>query len=620
MTITAADGSVTRLSYQQDAVEQTDPRGVKKILEDDGYGRLWRVCEVTAQAGNGACGLPVAASGFLTTYVYDVNNQLAQVQQMAQNNPAGQSRAWTYDWLSRPLTKTDPESGTTTLTYDSVSGGACGSGGSVSAGDLVYRQDAAGSAICLQYDVWHRLTAKLDTAGQGFAYSYDGSAANHSLGRLAAATGNTALIWMYDAMGRPTTVEESPAGVVGYRTSSYTYNYVGEVSSVTAPSGITMSYTYDAKARLAALAAGAQAIIASRSFSPADQVTAENLGNAGGVAQLAITESYNNMDQPWELAFAPHNGGGFTQQYLWGAGVDGSGNVNTADNDGTLRKRLDATSNGRGMSYTYDDLNRVLAASSQDNAISVNFGIDAYGNRNTQTGTLGQSFTSSAATNRVSAMTYDNAGRLLSGSSGSLQELRSLTWTPENQIATYSEGVSQVASYAYGPLGRRGVSVPTGGTPTYYFYGVNDGGHPLAEYTTSWQTDVAADGRTIATLDASGNPTYLALDALGTTRQTVDGGGSASAIARYYPYGEEQTAITSEYKWTNQQRQPNGTDHFALRTYSSDMARWLAPDPAGAAAVDPSNPQSWDRYSYVGGQPDMLADPLGLAPCPKGFH
>ena len=31
----------------------------------------------------------------------------------------------------------------------------------------------------------------------------------------------------------------------------------------------------------------------------------------------------------------------------------------------------------------------------------------------------------------------------------------------------------------------------------------------------------------------------------------------------------------------------------------SSVGRWLSPDPAGLSAVDPSNPQSWNRYVYV---------------------
>ena len=58
-----------------------------------------------------------------------------------------------------------------------------------------------------------------------------------------------------------------------------------------------------------------------------------------------------------------------------------------------------------------------------------------------------------------------------------------------------------------------------------------------------------------------------------------------------------------------------------MREYSPSQGRWWTPDPAGLAAVDPSNPQSWNRYAYVNGSPLNSTDPLGLAaeqPCFDG--
>jgi len=56
----------------------------------------------------------------------------------------------------------------------------------------------------------------------------------------------------------------------------------------------------------------------------------------------------------------------------------------------------------------------------------------------------------------------------------------------------------------------------------------------------------------------------------------------------------------------------NATHYFPERQYRSSQGRWLSPDPAGIGAVDPSDPQSWNRYAYVRNSPLDHTDPEGL--------
>ncbi len=63
----------------------------------------------------------------------------------------------------------------------------------------------------------------------------------------------------------------------------------------------------------------------------------------------------------------------------------------------------------------------------------------------------------------------------------------------------------------------------------------------------------------------------------------------------------------------NQDLVSNFLYDFPAREYHPGEGRWLSPDPAGLAAVDLTNPQSWNRYAYVNNSPLNSVDPLGLA-------
>lgn len=63
--------------------------------------------------------------------------------------------------------------------------------------------------------------------------------------------------------------------------------------------------------------------------------------------------------------------------------------------------------------------------------------------------------------------------------------------------------------------------------------------------------------------------------------------------------GMEQVVAADEYQ-------------TPFREYHTGQGRWISPDPAGLSAVDPTNPQSWNRYAYVVNNPLGNVDPLGL--------
>ncbi len=110
---------------------------------------------------------------------------------------------------------------------------------------------------------------------------------------------------------------------------------------------------------------------------------------------------------------------------------------------------------------------------------------------------------------------------------------------------------------------------------------------------------------------------YRHPDWLGSARLTSTPSRTFFGSGAFAPFGES-------YAWAGATDQPftgknqdtvSGLYDFPAREYSI-QGRWPSPDPAGLAAVDPTNPQSWNRYAYVLNNPLNFVDPFGLDQCP----
>jgi len=113
------------------------------------------------------------------------------------------------------------------------------------------------------------------------------------------------------------------------------------------------------------------------------------------------------------------------------------------------------------------------------------------------------------------------------------------------------------------------------------------------------------------------HPDWLASSRLETTPT----GGNHYNVG-YAPFGEPYgDAGTEDLSFTGQNQDtvvstvPGGAGglyDFLYREQSPVQGRWLSPDPARMAAANPADPQSWNRYAYVGNRPLNSVDALGL--------
>ncbi len=78
----------------------------------------------------------------------------------------------------------------------------------------------------------------------------------------------------------------------------------------------------------------------------------------------------------------------------------------------------------------------------------------------------------------------------------------------------------------------------------------------------------------------------------------------------YFPYGEPRVGAGDHFA-TYQRDATTSFDYAMNRYYSNVAGRFLTPDPYRRSAHR-SNPQSWNRYAYVQGDPVNANDPSGL--------
>jgi RHS repeat-associated protein len=136
---------------------------------------------------------------------------------------------------------------------------------------------------------------------------------------------------------------------------------------------------------------------------------------------------------------------------------------------------------------------------------------------------------------------------------------------------------------------------------------------------SSWLTGNVYFNGGLAAEYYGGTTYFVHQDHLGSTRLVTALNQSIAQNLDYLPFGELNSAdsgITTHEFTGDELDSETNLDHTWFRKYASSNARWITPDPAGLAAVDPTNPQSWNRYSYVLNTPLTLIDPLGA--CPGG--
>lgn len=595
----------------------------QRQMEYDGLGRLASVCELTGTAnGGGSCAQSTPQTGFWTKYSYDPLDHLTGVTQNAQGTPT-QSRTLQYDSLGRLTQESNPESGTTTYTYDSDA--QCGS----AAGDLVKRVDADGTTTCYTYDSLHRVTSiTYPTLGAGVAstpnkyFVYDaGNQPNTSTsvpnpnGRLVEAYTATCsncskitdTVFGYSARGEISDEWESTPNSAGYYHLSATYWPHGAVDQLTIPGVPVLTYNVDGEGRVnqVAAASGTNPVtnVAYGASDRPDAPTALTFGSGDN-------DSFSYNSATGQMSGFQYNVGA-TPQSLAGALT---WNTNLTLGQLQLSDQLNSAAT-ETCTYVHDDLARLASANCVNGSTNIwnqDFSYGSFGNisKTVPPGGTGISFqpTYDQSTNRFTALpgvtpTYDANGNLKYD--GSFNYI----WDAENRPATLNGfGLTTDA------LGRI-VEKNNNGSYTQYVFSPT--GRKIAVYVgqTLHRTYIPLPAGAEVNYGSSGISAYAHADWLGSIRVASSPGRAVLADIPYAPYGETYSRTgTYSPEFTGQELDITSPLYdFLHREQNYTEGRWVSPDPAGMAAADPANPQLWNRYAYVGGSPLNSTDPTGLA-------
>ena len=632
-SVTYPDNAVLTTAYCGASTLVTDPASRWRRSRTDGLGRLVEVDEpnaIGATVNSNGCpgtGEPV----WVTSHTVDTLGNLKQVVQNGSH-----TRTFTYDLLSRLLTSSNPEVGTITYNYDSDSN--CASPNSF-AGLLVSKIDARGIRTCAQYDALNRQTVLNYSNGDPtVTTTYDGSAclglsACQNIGHptsITDAAGSESWAYQTDSANLRSVHanQRTTSGIT--KTSTYYLDLVGNLTSVTYPTGRIVNYTYDAANRpqtavdsangityaAAQVSPPAGCLTTGICYTPEGTEYSAAIGKTSSFNGVNFSETYNNRLQPLEIKASSSAGNAIDVTYSF---VD-SGTSKNAGHVNSITNNLDNT---RSQTFSYDQLNRISGAlttstyaTSPTHCWGEAYTVDAWGNLNSIAATTNSAytgcteesgFTSTAdGNNHLPAWAYDASGNATSDGTYSYQ------YDAESQIKT-----ANGYTYVYDGSGRR---VSKSGTNSkLYWYG--SGGEILAETTTSGTTlneYIFFAGKRIAMLPAGGSAQYYVEDLLGSSRVMTTNTGTLCYDADFYPYGGERTYTNScptanNYKFEGKERDTEtGNDDFGARYYSNRFGRWLSADwsnvPVPVPYANLTNPQTLNLYAMVSDDPETSAD------------
>lgn len=645
---TTSFGISTVTNYVGTFTVTNDASGRKSRSITNALGQLLRIDEPTAIGGANDADLgSLASPAQATSYAYDLYGNMVKVTQGAQ------SRYFKYDSLGRlirvnqPELETNPNIGlgdafnvsgqwTAAFTYDEL-------------GNVVTATDAKNVSIGNSYDRAGRVVTRAyyGEATLGLTPSvyffYDGKGLdaeqtpeNFAKGKLTKVDNTISLTryTKFDNFGRLKEMEQrtpaTPTETIFSatpRVSKYTYNLSGALIEEEYPSGRVVKNEFESDGDLMRVSGRANSSAPEQTY-----VNGFNYTAAGGIKQMKLgngkweTAQFNERGQVTQLGLGTSatNASLWKTDYHYGE-LEGNGSISTSKNTGNIaRQTLTIPGTSFTQSYKYDAVYRLTEAkevtgTSTTSNWTQTFGYDVYGNRTSFAQNIGGVTNNTtpavdSSTNRFtsSSFTYDKNGNITADVDPATSQARAFVFNGDNkQIEIKDANGNWIGRYFYDGEGKR-VKKVAGSETTVFVY---SSAKLVAEYSTQ----------------TSSTPTiaYTTTDHLGSPRIITDKYGAVRSRRDFMPFGEDvfvgvggRTGDSGQkyassvddvrQKFTGYQKDTETSLDFAeARMYENRHGRFTAVDPLLASGKS-ANPQTFNRYVYVGNNPIVITDPSGL--------
>jgi YD repeat-containing protein len=609
--ISSTNGTLqtTSISYAGRTTTVTDPQSNASTTVRDVNGWLRRAKD---------------AYGYTVTTSYDAAGSRTGVTDSSGNTLLS-GVIYNYGIAPFPAAASDMDLGARTFTFDAL-------------GEMTGWTDAKSQSFSATYDALSRPLTR--TEPDLFTqWTWGSSASSHNIGKLQSACTGTGANCSgpgysesetYDSVGRQ---YQRAIAISGVNTFTYTWQYnsnTGLLNTLTYPvstSGYALQLQYGYQNGILQSVTDVSdspnvAVWQADSMNPAGQVTQETLGNG-----IVTNRSYDAVTR-WLGSAQSGVGGGAGVKNL-GFLYDEMGNVTQRqdnnlglteniyyDNDYRFSySKLNSTQN---LSVTYDAMGNITSRS--DVAGGATWTYDpVHKHEVTQAGSSAYQYAydanGNAITRQGSSINWSsyNYPTSASAGSGSTAETVSFAYGPDRQRfqQNYSGNSSNETTYYIGTL----LEFVVGSVNDYrhYIYG---GAGVVAVYsrksngTNTFSYLLSDHQGSVASITNSSGVQVIgeSFTAFGNRRNPATWSGPAANLDLTTIAGITRQGYTFQTAlglWM-------GMNHMNGRVQDAVTGRMLSADPY---VPDPTNAQSYNRFGYVENRPLTLTDPTGLEPC-----